>query len=146
MKKKRILIILFLIDTLLIFFLLFTDTSWRTTRGSDSKEIINGYRLISISAYDKSIGYELEDGSTKIGTYVQGHVYKYCYNSRYIGIQQIKPAKRKSEFNYTQINYYIIDTDTDTIFPFTSREAFDEFIITNKINGLSNWIETVTYE
>lgn len=110
---------------------------------SDSKYIINGYKLISLSAYEKCIGFELDDGSTKIGTYVAGHVYKYCYNSLYIGIQQIKPVKRKEEFDYTLIHYFIIDTGSDIIHSFQSKAEYDNFIIEYKINDLSGWIETL---
>lgn len=144
--KKKVLILLLIGIVLVISIQLVNKINWVVEYKSDSKEIINGYKLLSVSAYDKCIGYELADGSTKVGTYVKGHVYKYCYNSRYIGIQQIKPVKTKKEFDFTNINYYIIDTETDTIFPFSSKEAYNEFIITNNIKDLDNWIETINYE
>lgn len=146
-KKGPILIILLLISIIIVILIQLESKINRGTEyESDSKEIINGYKLLSVSAYNRCIGYELEDGSTKVGTYVQGHVYKYCYNSRYIGIQQIKPAKTKKEFNYNTINYYIIDTETDTVFPFSSKEDYDKFIVTNAINDLGNWIDTINYD
>lgn len=72
-----------------------------------------------------------------------GHVYKYCFNFRYIGIQQVKPAKTKEELDYTSINYFMIDTEIDDIYFFKSKTEYDDFIIKNKIGDLSNWIETL---
>lgn len=130
---------LFLI--LLLFLLLISPTNF-TYKDQSSKPIINGYKLLTVSAYDKCIGFELDNGSTKIGTYVPGHVYKYCFNSIYIGIQQIKPAKTKDELDYTSVHYIIINTTSDTIYSFRSKSEFDDFIMKYDVSNLSDWIET----
>lgn len=140
--EKLLIYFLILILSLLLFDYLIMQ-GININDSQDSKYIINGYRLISISAYDKCIGFELDDGSTKIGTYVPGHVYQYCYNSLYIGIQQVKPAKRKEELDYTSIKYFIIDTGNDVIHSFQSKTDYDKFIIKYQISNLSDWIETL---
>ena len=140
--KKLLYFYLLIFSVLLVFLLLIFPTNF-TYKDQSSKSIINGYKLLTVSAYDKCIGFELDNGSTKIGTYVPGHVYKYCFNSKYIGIQQIKPAKTKEELDYTSINYFIIDTTSDTIYSFKSKSEFNYFIIKYEIVNLSDWIETV---
>jgi hypothetical protein len=111
----------------------------------DDELIINGYKLRRVSAYDVCIGYEYEDSSMNTNTFVSGHVYKYCYNDKYIGIQQIKSAAEKEDLVISNPNYYLIDTQKNELHKFNSVQEYEEYVNDNKIIGLCAWITTPIY-
>lgn len=140
-KKKIILIITIILAGALVIISVLQKTSVI----DDDKLIINGYKTRRVSAYDVCIGYVYEDSSMNTNTFVSGHVYKYCYNDKYIGIQQIKSAAKKEDLDISNPIYYLIDTQKNELHKFNSAQEYEEYVNDNKITGLFDWITTPIY-
>lgn len=109
-------------------------------------KIPNGYEVWHFSSGDIKLVYE--DGKIVIEKFVLA----FCYNDKYIGVQQI-PLKEndehissweeiQKEYDLSDPEYYIIDSETDSIYgPYTQSEYIKQIEILN-ICELCEWIKT----
>lgn len=78
-------------------------------------------------------------------TYISPHVYQYCYNDRYIGVQQVKFLTRKEDLDTSNLKYFLIDTQQNELHEFDSAQEYEEYVTDNKITKLCDWITTHIY-
>lgn len=110
--------------------------------------IINNHTISFISAHNATISYDGEDFYKYDTSYIEGHIYKYCYNDRYICMQRVKPLEGgdpipTSEIPYdlSTIKFLVLDTEKHVLSDeMASEEEYNAYLIKKSITNLCNWI------
>ena len=91
-------------------------------------------------------GYEMGsiDGNPQIQksrqVYVDGCIISTCYNDRYICAKQVDKVKDSLErVNKENPRYYILDTETESVYGPYSKEEFEEKLEEWNITDLTGW-------
>lgn len=108
-------------------------------------DLPNDYAISRVNVQNIQLNKESDGLYRKV---VDKFIIAFCYNSRYIALQRVPIDNTNTEmFDVEKIyasnpEYYLIDSETDTVYgPLTIKE-YEEQIINLHIENMCEWIST----
>ena len=85
-----------------------------------------------------------EDGIEALTqTYVDNFVSAFCFNERYVGVQQLPNYENLSAYTAVSPHFYLLDTFSGTVFgPFESEDVFNAKCKDLQTGDFCDWITT----
>lgn len=108
-------------------------------------DLPNDYMIIRVNSQDIQFGKGDEEQYTRL---IDRYIVSFCFSDRYIGLQRIpidtpyNELFRVEELDRSNIEFYLIDSETGTTYgPWTAAE-YDEQIKILSVSGMSAWQST----
>ena len=111
-------------------------------------DLPNQYIIMKINSGDIQVGKLDEQGYEK--RIIDRYVISFCYNSQYIGIQRISvdlpyhDVKTFEDLDQSKVAYYLIDSETDTVWGPLTIDEYNRELETNRIFDMCEWISTAS--